>query len=407
MAEKLFYNKIIFKKYKVLSLLGKGSFSIVFKGINIKDKTYVAIKVEYWKIDILESEAYILTYLKGFGIPEIKSFGNYGNNKVLIQNLLGDSLGMIFKKLNNIFTLKDICMIAIQLIDRLEYIHSKYIIHRDLKPENILVDYETNKILYLIDFGLAKKYRSSRTRNHAKFVKAKRMIGNSIYSSLNNLEGKRQSRRDDLESLGYILIDFAMKGKLSWQALQIENNNERTNKIYLIKKGIESEKLFSELPKEFSDYLKYTKNLKFEENPDYNYLRGLFLNLLNKNNYKFDLEFSWLKNKKTKKTVTANNNNIIENYISEKAVKRRESRQKRIYNNLLNSIEKEKRSNTNDNINDRIIGNKKEKQKEEEIILSLKGKNELLLNKDKTEDDKKKNNIFKKKKQPKQRLLFL
>ena len=146
MAEKLFYNKIIFKKYKVLSLLGKGSFSIVFKGINIKDKTYVAIKVEYWKIDILESEAYILTYLKGFGIPEIKSFGNYGNNKVLIQNLLGDSLGMIFKKLNNIFTLKDICMIAIQLIDRLEYIHSKYIIHRDLKPENILVVYETNKI---------------------------------------------------------------------------------------------------------------------------------------------------------------------------------------------------------------------------------------------------------------------
>ena len=135
MAEKHFYNKIIFKKYKVLSLLGKGSFGLVLKGKNIKDKTNVVIKIEDWKINFLESEAYILYYLKGLGIPEIKSFGNYENYKVLIENLLGDSLEIIFKKLNNIFTLKDICMIAIQLIDRLEYIHSKYIIHRDLKTE--------------------------------------------------------------------------------------------------------------------------------------------------------------------------------------------------------------------------------------------------------------------------------
>ena len=107
-------------------------------------------------------------------------------------------------------------MIAIQLIDRFEFIHSKYIIHRDVKPDNILVDYETNKILYVIDFGLAKKYRSSRTGKHIQFSIPGKMNGNAKYASVNTHEGKIQSRRDDLESLGYLFIFFATKGKLPW-----------------------------------------------------------------------------------------------------------------------------------------------------------------------------------------------
>ena len=167
MIEKEFYNKLIFKKYRVLSLIGIGSFGFVFEGINVKDKTNVALKVEDWKKkgDILESETYILYYLKALGIPEVKSFGICGKYKILVENLLGDSLENIFIKSNFVFTLKDICMIAIQLIDRFEYIHSKYIIHRDIKPENITVDYETNKIINIIDFGLAKNIEVAEREN--------------------------------------------------------------------------------------------------------------------------------------------------------------------------------------------------------------------------------------------------
>ena len=208
MDENFMHNKLIFKKYKILNLIGKGSFGLVFRGKNMSDNTEVAIKIEDWKKkgNLLETEANFLYFLKGFGIPEVKSFGIYGKYKVLVQNLLGNSLEDIFEQFNKKFTIKDICMIGIQLMDRFEFIHSKYIVHRDIKPDNLVVDLETNKIIYLIDFGLSKKYRSSRTGNHIKFSKPKRLTGTVRYSSANALTGKEQSRRDDLESIGYVLI---------------------------------------------------------------------------------------------------------------------------------------------------------------------------------------------------------
>ena len=125
-----FLNNIIFGKYKVNIVIGKGSFSTIFQAKNIKNNELVAIKVTSDMVgkNILESEAYFLIHLKNFGIPEVKSFGIYKNYKVLVETLLGEDLMDLFnrsKKLNE----KDICMIFIQLLDRLEYIHSRYIIH--------------------------------------------------------------------------------------------------------------------------------------------------------------------------------------------------------------------------------------------------------------------------------------
>ena len=151
--------KNIFKKYKILKLIKAGSFGYVFKAKNILTNELVALKAEDWKIkgNFLESEAYFLYYLRNFGIPEIKTFGTYKRYKILVQTLLGESIGnLILNKQNNV-NLKDICMLAIQLLDRLEFIHSKYIIHCDLKPGNLLVDLETGTHIYLIDFGFAKK----------------------------------------------------------------------------------------------------------------------------------------------------------------------------------------------------------------------------------------------------------
>ena len=205
--------KLIFGKYQIIKLLNIGSFSSVFQGKNINNGKKVAIKIEDWKTkgNFLEGEAYILYELKGIGVPEVISFRNVGKYKVLVETLFGETLLDLFKKLKQNFHIKDICMIAIQLIEILEYIHSKFIIHRDLKPDNIVVDYETKRTISLIDFGLAKKYRSSRTGNHIKFSMPKIAIGTIYYCSINANRGGQQSRRDDLESVAYILILFAKK----------------------------------------------------------------------------------------------------------------------------------------------------------------------------------------------------
>ena len=387
MKDNNIYNKLIFRKYKIESLIGKGSFGYVFKGYNVVDKESVAIKIEEYKKkgDSLESEAYFLFYLKGIGIPEVKSFGICGKYKVLVQTLLGESLEDIFTKLNYKFTIKDICMLAIQLMDRFEFIHSKYIIHRDIKPDNITVDYETAKIIYLIDFGLAKKYRSSRTGKHIKFSIPKRLNGTARYASKNALSGKEQSRRDDLEAIGYVLIYLAKEGYLPWKGLKASNKMERYKKIYYIKKTIAPEKLCSGLPEEFCEYIKYTKNLNFEEEPNYKYLRDLFIKILDKNNFKNDLIFSWIKylqiNKKNNCYDSINNVNTKKINLS----KRRTSPRIR----LIGSIQNSKEKNKNNEI--KISEVKKEEEKLKNNIINENKINLDILNSKNNENDKKGN----------------
>ena len=372
-------NKLIFGKYKVLKKIGRGSFGFVYKGKNIINEENVAIKVEDWRLqgDILESEAYFLYYLKGFGIPEIKSFGVYGKYKILVQTLLGYSIEQEFELRNNKFELKDICMIAIQLIDRLEFIHSKYIIHRDIKTDNILLDEETKKIIYLIDFGLAKKYRSARTGRHIKFAIPRRLTGTARYASTNALRGTEQSRRDDLESLGYVLIYLAKKGYLPWQGLAIEDRLERYKKIYQLKRFTAPEKLCEDISYEFCEYIKYTKNLQFEEKPDYDYLRGLFINILNRLHLQNDLNFSWISleyNGENKKNEYSRNGSLNKN-------KRKRSPYSRILKNIQNSKEKEKNLEKIDKNNLLFdIENKVEKRDNNLLVKRQKQKLKLKMN---------------------------
>ena len=212
--------QIFFNKYRLQKLINKSEFSYVYKGINIINKEEVSIKIEnrITMNNYLESEAYILFYLKGFGIPNLISYGKSGKYNILIEEFLGLSLNDIFlkKKIKNGFPIKDICMIALQGLDRLEYIHSKNIIHRDIKLHNFLIGRKDEEIIYLIDFGFARKYKSSRT---GKFIKFKKnlgiLIGSMAFSSINANDGYEQSRRDDLESFGYMLICLIKKG-LPW-----------------------------------------------------------------------------------------------------------------------------------------------------------------------------------------------
>ena len=297
--ENKFLNKLIFGKYKIIKRIGIGSNSIIFSGINIKKQELVALKIQekngFLNEDI-EKEAYYLLQLKGYGIPKMISFGYFGKYSILIEELLGESLEILFKQNKNKeknIKLKDMAMTGIQLIDRIEYIHSMNILHLDIKPSNFLVGYKNPSLIYIIDFGLSKKYRSSRTGKHILFSKNKYSCGNLKYSSINNMKGIVSSRRDDLESLGYMLI-YLYKNQLPWDNMEGKNIHEIATKLFFIKKLIPMKTLCEDLPKEMEEYMIYAKSLKFDEKPNYSYMRKLFEIMLKKISNANDLKFSWI-----------------------------------------------------------------------------------------------------------------
>ena len=246
---------------------------------------------------LLETEAYILSHLKAFGLPEMKTFGYNQEYNILIMDLLGPSLENLFQTKNKKFSLKTTCMIGIQMIDRIEYIHSRKIIHRDIKPDNFTIGKgHKSHIVYILDFGLAKKYWSSTHKCHIPFTTGKRLTGTARYASINALSGYEQSRRDDLESIAYILLYF-LRGSLPWQGLRINNKDDRYKKICEKKKNTSSKELCQGFPKELETFVSYVKNLEFTEVPDYDYLRELLKSILKKNHTPYDFYFDWNKEK--------------------------------------------------------------------------------------------------------------
>ena len=346
--------KLIFKKYRVIKYIYKSKKTIVYEGINELTKEHVAMKCEKigGEFDNLENEAYTLLHLKGFGIPKLITYGKVSGFKVLIEELLGKTTNPVFNELiNNKNKLNDICLFALQCIDRLEFIHSKNIIHRDIKPFNWLIGRKDPNVIYLIDFGTSKKYRSSRTGKHIKFINTNKISGSLRYISINGNKGYEQSRRDDLECLGYTLIELSKKN-LPWSKIETEEIEfkKKFAKILELKCSISPEELSSGLPNQFAEYIKYCKNLEFEQEPDYNYLRNLFIEIINSNKPLINInkfinlmQFSWMAKVKDNKN---NENSWKDSYfrlnILNKITKRNDSSAKRLYNKIKNSIEKEK-----------------------------------------------------------------
>lgn len=186
------------------------------------------------------------------------------------------------------------------MVQRIEFLHSREFIHRDIKPENFLIGIgKKSHLVYTIDFGLAKRYRDPKTGLHIAFKDNRGMTGTARYASVNAHNGCEQSRRDDLEAVGFVICYFIRQGNLPWIGLKCKKN-ERNAMIRDFKGNTPFEELLEGHPVEFVKYMKYCRSLQFDQKPDYNYLKKLFESLMQKNGYEDDGEFDWVIKKQMK-----------------------------------------------------------------------------------------------------------
>ena len=332
-------------------------------------------------------EGTIMTYLQGPNIPFIKTFGISGEYNLLVMQLMDKSLEDIFR-IRKTFSIKTTALIGFQLIGVLHFIHDKNIIHRDVKPDNcVMGSAELNENLYLIDFGLAKKYRSSRTLKQYPLTRKKRLTGTARYASIHALEGYEQSRRDDMESVGYIMA-YLLRGGLPWQGLKLKSKDNKYKNILEKKKEISSQELFKGFPNEFPEILEYTKNLEYLQEPEYEMLRNKLISLCKRLNYNFDYIYDWtterdLAKRKNKKNLTS----LKTQSSSTKEVKKKsksKKKEKYVEKSPEDLLEKHKKTKNKDKNKD------KEKSKEKKNETKNNNNEE---NNNKKENDENKNNI--------------
>ena len=200
--------------------IGCGGFGQIYLAANIHNKKLAAVKVEdLRKSELLFIEASILKSLNIEGIPQYYWSGKFTNNSnkyCLVEELLGPSVEDLFKVCGGKFSLKTTLLLADQLMQRIEYFHSMNFIHRDIKPNNFAMGiYEKSNVLYLLDFNLSRRFKDAKTLHHIPYKENTSMVGTARYASINAHLSIEQSRRDDLESLGYVLVYF-LKGHLPW-----------------------------------------------------------------------------------------------------------------------------------------------------------------------------------------------
>ncbi|GAV06155.1 hypothetical protein RvY_16183 [Ramazzottius varieornatus] len=279
--------------YTCGAVIGRGSFGTIRIGQlsqQIADRRphgskaldHVAIKLEklnkYGTSPCLDREYKLLRKLQrnSGGFPNILALANLGPYRALVMQLLGPNLQELFERCGKKFSIPCIAMIALQLMDRFEVLHSERILYRDVKGENFLIGFpgsRTQNVIHVVDLGLAREWTPDPYERRSP-------AGTPRYMSLRTHMGKQPSYRDDLESLSLLFIYFA-KGKLPWQGIHDGSTIDRIKRIGIKKGSISPEDLCQDLPDAFCRSLKASRQLAYDQLPNYNLFRSLFQKVLN------------------------------------------------------------------------------------------------------------------------------
>lgn len=295
-------------KFRIGRRIGRGSYGELHLGKNMGTNEFVAVKLEKrnspdpqlmieWSLyQVLGSHQEDAAE----GFPRVFYYGPIEIGRTfyngLVMELLCMDMEMMFETVcKRSFSLKTTLMIALQMISRIEFVHSKNLCYVDIKPENFLIGLEgtpNENVIHLVDFGLAKLYVDVRTKKHIVYKEGVSPSGTMRYMSVNAHSAREQSRRDDMEALAYLFIYF-MRGKLPWSGIKVKNEDDRFSKVGQIKKKTPPEILCKGMPEEFPNYLKAVKKLRFDEAPNYKALKKPFEDLMARNGFVNDNVFDW------------------------------------------------------------------------------------------------------------------
>lgn len=282
--------------YQLDKIIGRGRFGRVYKGIHSRTGQFVAVKLEDRRTESkLLDEAKTIKAIRKHcsGVPEIYRIGNSTKWNYMIMSYLGPNLEELFIYCKRRFSIKTTILLSLQIFNIIKEIHETGIIHRDIKPDNFVIGFgETHNTIYLIDFGLSISYINNKTMQHRDYEHKHQFTGSFRYSSINNHKGIQQSRRDDLESICYMMIYF-YKGILPWQNIPAEDKREKLKKTYQRKKDVSIDELCSECPKEFKQIVSYCRKLGYKETPDYSYIQYLLKKIKKKYKIKNDDDYDW------------------------------------------------------------------------------------------------------------------
>ena len=304
--------RVVCSRFRLKKKIGAGSFGEIYAAENIVTHEQVAVKVEKaaCRVPQLAYEAKLYRALAGsVNVPKFYHYGQDTNNNALVIDLLGKSLEDLFVQCKRKLSLKTVLMLADQMLSCVEFMHSKNYIHRDIKPDNFVVGlgrYASQ--VYMIDYGLAKRYRDQNTHEHIKYCEGKQLTGTARYASIGALRGNEQSRRDDLEALGYVWI-YLLKGGLPWMGVTLKNRKQKYDRICEIKRKTSVNELCRGVPSEFIRYFNEVKALRFTDQPNYAMLRQMFRDLFIRRGFFYDYKYDWTvgRPKTGSRPVTATN----------------------------------------------------------------------------------------------------